>query len=102
MERVISSLRGLTTAPNKTYAAGETWSERSQGALLGNGQPLLRRISVDYVLFADESEWGPDVKKGSLKLKGISEGWRAAHAHLARVLQEKGAQAVVTELSRSR
>jgi hypothetical protein len=56
------------------------------------------KLSVDYVLFADRSSWGPDAEKQSLFIEGILYGAHMTRSRLKRVLKDTGPDAVMNEL----
>lgn len=92
-------LSGLEPPPARDgFAPHEQWKHGIRGA--GPLGPSAR-ITVDYVLFADRSSWGPDSLHQSERLAGVDEGWRLATAHLKRLLEESGAQAVTEYLKRA-
>jgi hypothetical protein len=57
-------------------------------------------VQLDYVLFTDDSSWGPDRSQESLVVKGMRRGAIAERAGLRQVLQRKGKDALADELSR--
>ena len=102
-ESFSSTLVGLASDhPRQAYVPGETWKLETRAAGRQGMPGATRKVSVDFVLFEDGTGWGPDTKHGSLRLRGVVEGWRAAHGHLRRVLKEKGAAGVIEEISKQR
>jgi hypothetical protein len=52
-------------------------------------------LSVDYVLFTDGTEWGPDTRNSSRAIRGVIAGYNRAVLGLQRKLQQNGADAVL-------
>lgn len=84
----------LATArpPHDRLRPGES-QERKFGSSPPTG--ATTHLSVDYVLFADGSEWGPDTKKQSLWIRGIIQGQRGTLARLKHVMETQGSGAVI-------
>jgi len=102
-ESFSTTLVGLASDhPRQAYVPGEIWKLETRAAGRQGMPGATRKVSVDFVLFEDGAGWGPDTKNGSLRLRGVVEGWRAAHGHLRRVLKEKGAAAVIEQISKQR
>lgn len=89
-ERIHLAVFAMARPPHDRLRPGEV----RQGGSFG-GTPLkVSRATVDYVLFADGSSWGPDSKRQSLQIRGLIEGRRATIAELKRVLETQGSRAV--------
>lgn len=63
-----------------------------------SGNMLLYTASLDYVLFSDGAEWGPDTEKQSLEVRGVLEGSRQAILGLKELLATQGSDAIVAYL----
>jgi hypothetical protein len=63
---------------------------------------VVKGISVDYVLFADGSKWGPDTRKESEKIAGVLEGHDVTVFALKHMLQTQGVDAVIEYLENAR
>ncbi|HUS06013.1 MAG TPA: hypothetical protein VMZ52_06955 [Bryobacteraceae bacterium] len=94
-------LRALDSLPGQeSFRPGESWTDTSQPVPQdSSGKPLIPKISIDYVLFADHSSWGKDVMRQSLHLQGVMQGWMGARNRYRQILKEKGAQALADDLS---
>lgn len=96
-----TALRGLGPLPApESFRPGESWTDTSQPVPQdSSGKLLIPKVSIDYVLFADQSSWGKDVMRQSLHLQGLMQGWLGARNRYRQILKEKGAQALADELS---
>lgn len=86
---------GLDSRPNP-MTSGATWS-----APLRALERSDCRLAVDLVAFDDESVWGPDTLKYSLRMEGMRAGWQAALAQLRYVKDNQGEAAALTALTQT-
>lgn len=82
---------------SKILRAGETTQEK-RGLPLTNANASILG-TIDYVLFADGSDWGADSKKQSLFIKGQRLGWNQARSSLRSLLNSSGVSAVTDNLA---
>jgi hypothetical protein len=75
---------------------GQTATEQIQLPPDSVGIP---KLSIDYVQFADRSEWGPDTERQSLLIQGMLQGSRLTRHQLKKMLKDKGPDAVLKELN---
>jgi hypothetical protein len=90
----------LATAkpPRDRLRPGETREDPPVPAAAMAAKPALR-ATVDYVLFADGSSWGPDTQHQSGSVRGLIQGTRATLARLKRILDTQGSGAVIKALN---
>ncbi len=85
------------------YSPGERWTENVELAVrLTDGTPLITasaRITLDYVLFADGTGWGPNKSKQAVALGRIRQGVLHERDRLRTLLQTKGVQALLDDLA---
>jgi len=95
------SIRGLEPPPHDAFAPGETSEDEIRLPRRKSGGPELRagKVSLDFVLYADGSSWGPDTAKGSVRVRATISGWRTAIGYLQSVLREKGPDGVAEYLA---
>jgi hypothetical protein len=84
----------VSKPPGDRLRAGEVRDHRA-GVPPGSGVWIP---SVDYVLFADGSAWGPDTMKRSLYIEGVIKARRGIYVRLKHVLETEGVQALVDEV----
>jgi hypothetical protein len=88
----------MAPAPLNRLRPGETRDE-PRVKISGAAPPkAVVRATVDYVLFADDSSWGPDTRKQSLWIRGVIVGARGTLASLKRLLDTQGPSAVIDEI----
>jgi len=95
---IIRSTDGPTARPG--YAPGEMWSDALQVPIIGDN--IRHTLSVDYVKFRTTdkpSAWGPDTRKGSIRIEATIAGYRAERARLRQLLKASGTQAVIDDLA---
>lgn len=85
---LISAKKVLSLTP---LADNSTWIEYKN---LLSDPSFSSTTTVDYVLFADNSGWGPDTEKASGEIRGMRAGVNMERARLQHVSKEKGVQAV--------
>ncbi|MCW5982681.1 MAG: hypothetical protein KIT09_31625 [Bryobacteraceae bacterium] len=61
---------------------------------------LQREVVVDYVLFADDSQWGPDVNQQSAFVRAVLYGAAGERRRLRSVLESEGVDKLLEDLSR--
>jgi hypothetical protein len=95
-----ASIRGLDPRAPSHYQVGETWRDRT-GPIPkdGSGKSGIPRVSMDFVLFEDNTSWGQDTTHHSLHVRGIMHGWLASKDHLRQVLKTKGTQGLIDEVN---
>ncbi|HVU44796.1 MAG TPA: hypothetical protein VHD85_01645 [Terracidiphilus sp.] len=76
------------------FQAGGVFQKTVSGFVDKAGRPLKAEPALDYVLFADGSEWGPDTLKQSREVKAILRGANTAALSLNKLLESQGAAAV--------
>jgi hypothetical protein len=57
---------------------------------------------VDYVLFADNTEWGPNQAKQAALMKARRQGASGLRSYLRDVYQQRGSDALIQELTEPR
>lgn len=89
-DRIQIAVLATARPPRDRLRPGEILQDRRfQGPAL-----KMSRATVDYVLFADGSSWGPDSKKQSLYIRGVIQGRRVTVAELKRTMETQGIRAV--------
>ena len=94
-------IRGMSAPPHpESVQAGEVIHERVRSIPVdsSDGTPLKFKLSVDYVLFTDGSEWGPDTLKESGQVLGTLSGHDQALLALKDMLDQQGPDAVTDYL----
>jgi hypothetical protein len=91
----------MAPAPRNRLRPGET-REEPRAKIIGAAptNPVVR-ATVDWVLFADGSAWGPDTRKQSLWIRGVIYGAQGTLARLKRLLDTQGTNAVIEEILRT-
>ncbi len=79
---------------------GETWTDQVDIPVDQNKKPVQHHISVDFVLFTDNSTSGPDATKTAARLLGLMQGIKAERARLRALLKRGGSQAITEDLAR--
>lgn len=90
-----------SNARRKGLEPGESWISAKPAFLpvhRDDGSPVTYRISVDYVLFDDHSNWGADTLKQSYQIAGLQQGFAVARQQLKTMLEKEGAEAVLETL----
>jgi len=88
----------LAPAPLNRLRPGET---RDEPRVKITGVAPTKAVvpaTVDYVLFADGSAWGPDTRSQSLWIRGVIHGAQGTLARLKRLLDTQGSSAVIEEI----
>jgi hypothetical protein len=94
------TLRGLEPA-RPGFLPGERWTDASKPLPKdSSGKLVIPKVSIDYVVFSDNSNWGKDVMRQSLHLQGILHGWMGARNRYKQILSEKGAQGLADDLNK--
>lgn len=93
-----TAIRGLGPGGATVYKPGEIMAG-NLGRLRVSGGIRAYAGTLDYVLFADGTSWGPDKFKTSLEIQGMLNGRRAALEGLKDMLARQGPDAVVTYLN---
>lgn len=96
--------KGIQTSPGgpTPFGVGKRWLTRLPQVYDREKNIVDSIISVDYIHFADHSVWGADSQKLSLEVKGFMAGERATRERLKKLLEERGADAVASEVKASR
>lgn len=76
---------------------GEQWTHKAK--VFNKTGTVPSKLSIDYVVFDDDSRWGPNSLGQGAKISGIREGWRAAEALNKRILQDEGADGLARHLN---
>lgn len=87
------------------YQPDAEWSEEYSLALpRGAAGPALvvAQPRIDFVLFEDGTQWGPDQYRLASRIRGEIAGVTFEHARLRDLLKRKGIEALVTDLSGNR
>lgn len=96
-----TGVRGVASHdPAKKYFQPKiSWQAkiRFPAGVLGD-KPFNHKVVLDYVLFEDGSNWGPDQNRESLYIRGLLRGWQDARGSLKALLDKKGVGAVIDEL----
>ena len=93
-------VRGLVPGAPTAFVPGENWTG-SMNIPSHDGKPAAPTVTVDYVLFADRSSWGPDKLHTSERIAGMILATRGERTRLKKVLRERGAAAVADDLKLS-
>ncbi len=89
------SAMGQAPSQKNSFQPEESWTESVSGCA---EQGVVPTLKLDYVLFADNSEWGPDATHNSLKIKGLLQGQRLERGRLRRLLSKQGDSAMADDL----
>ena len=92
---VHTTVAGMTSNPPGDLLRAGNVLEHRGGLPSGSGGWIS---SVDYVLFADGSAWGPDTMKRSLYVDGVMKSRRGIYLRLGSILQTQGIQALANEV----
>jgi hypothetical protein len=99
-EKARSVVLGLDPAGRQRYAPQESWDDSWRG--VSEMTPSVPTLVVDYVLFEDDTAWGPDELKEGARIIGMRQGWRSAYAHMRGILQKQGIEGVQAALASPR
>lgn len=93
-----TGIRGLRPGGPDAFKPGEAMDEHL-GKFQSSRTVVGYASSLDYVLFADGSSWGPDKLKSSRDIQHLLEGRRATLAGLKEMLNKSGPDAVAAYLN---
>ena len=88
--RVAQYVKHALTADQVPFRAGGVFERTVSGFVDSARRPLRVEPTLDYVLFADGSEWGPDALKQSREVKAFMRGLNTAALSLSRLLDQQG------------
>jgi hypothetical protein len=80
------------------FAIGKRWTAGLPQVFDTEAKLMDSVISVDYVRFADGSDWGPDLMKQSLEIQGRLAGESVTRERFRRMIEESGPEAVISEI----
>jgi hypothetical protein len=96
--QIHTTVYATSPAPFDRLRPGETREEPHLKLTAAAPPKPVVRATVDYVLFADGSTWGPDTRTQSLWIRGVIHGTRGTLARLKRLLDTQGTSAVIEEI----
>ena len=99
--QIHTTVYATSSPPLDRLRPGETREEPHLKATGARPPKTVLPATVDYVLFADGSAWGPDTRRQSLWIRGVIQDARGTLARLKRLLDTEGVGAVVKILNAS-